>query len=51
MPKNGKKLVEKVQKYKRLKFDNLSLIDESLVHEENSIFKKIYSKSDVCRLN
>jgi len=36
----------------RLKFDNISLTDESLVDKENSIWKKyIYSKSDVYGLN
>jgi hypothetical protein len=44
-------LVEKVQKCKRLKFDSLLLTDESLVDKENSILKKIYSKSDVYGLN
>jgi hypothetical protein len=36
----------------RLKFDSISLTDESLVDKENSIWKKnIYSKSDVYGLN
>jgi len=48
---NDQKLVEKVQKCKRLKFDSLLLTDESLVDKENSILKKIYSKSDVYGLN
>jgi hypothetical protein len=30
-------LVEEVQKYKGLKFDNISLTDESFVDKENSI--------------
>jgi hypothetical protein len=51
MPKNGQKLVEGIQKFKRLKFDSLSLTDESPVDKENSIFEKIYSKSDVYGLN
>jgi hypothetical protein len=45
------KFVEEVQKCKMLKFDNISLTDESPVNKENSILKKIYSKSDVYRLN
>jgi len=45
------KLVEEVQKCKRLKFDSMSLIDESSVDKENSILKKKYSKSDVYRFN
>ena len=51
MLKNSQKLVEEVQKCKRLKFDSLSLSDESPVDKENSILKKIYSKSDVDGLN
>jgi len=36
----------------RLKFDSISLTDESLVDKENSIWKKnIYWKSDVYGLN
>jgi hypothetical protein len=36
----------------RLKFDSISLTNESLVDKENSIWKKkIYSKSDVYGLN
>jgi len=45
------KFVEEVQKCKMLKFDSISLTDESPVNKENSILKKIYSKSDVYRLN
>jgi len=37
MLKNSQKLVEEVQKYKGLKFDSISLTDESLVDKENSI--------------
>ena len=33
-------LVDDVQKYKMLKFDSLSLTDESHVDKENSILKK-----------
>jgi len=51
MLKNSQKLVEEVQKCKTLKFDSLSLSDESPVDKENSILKKIYSKSDVNGLN
>jgi len=51
MLKNDQKLVEEVQKCKRLKFDSLSLTDESSVDKENSILKKIYSKLDVYGLN
>jgi hypothetical protein len=51
MLKNDQKLVEEVQKYKRLKFDNLSLTDESPIDKENSIFEKIYLKSDVYGFN
>jgi hypothetical protein len=51
MPKKKPKFVEEVQKCKRLKFDSISLTDESPVDKENSILKKIYSKSDVYRLN
>jgi hypothetical protein len=47
MPNNGQKLVEEVQKYKRLKFNNISSTDESPVDKENSILKNMYSKSDV----
>ena len=45
------KLVEEVQKYKRLKFNSVLLTDVSSVDKENSILKKLYSKSDVYRLN
>jgi hypothetical protein len=37
MPKKNQKLVEEVQKCKRLKFNSISLIDESHVDQENSI--------------
>jgi histidinol phosphatase-like PHP family hydrolase len=40
MPKHGQKFVEEVQKCKRLKFDSISLTDESPVDKENSIFEK-----------
>ena len=40
MPKNGQKLVEKVQKCKSLKFDSISLTVESPVDKESSILKK-----------
>jgi hypothetical protein len=39
MLKNGQKLVEEVQKCKMLKFDSLSLTDESPIDKENSILK------------
>jgi hypothetical protein len=51
MPNNGQKLVEDVQKYKRLKFNSISSADKSPVDKENSILKNIYSKSDVYRLH
>jgi hypothetical protein len=51
MPNNGQKLVEDVQKYKRLKFNSISSADESSVDKENSILKNIYSKSDVYGLH
>jgi hypothetical protein len=51
MLKNSQKLVEEVQKCKRLKFGSLSLSAESPVDKENLILKKIYSKSDVNGLN
>jgi len=37
MPKNSQKLVEEVQKCKKIKFDSISLTGESLVNKENSI--------------
>jgi hypothetical protein len=37
MPKNGQNLVEKVQKYKRLKFDSISLTGDGTVDKENLI--------------
>jgi hypothetical protein len=40
MPKNYQKLVEEVQKCKRLKFNSISLTDESTIDKENSILKK-----------
>jgi hypothetical protein len=39
-PKNGQKLVEEVKKIQILKFDSISLTNESLVDKENSILKK-----------
>jgi len=35
-------LVEEVQECKRLKFDSLSLTEESPIDKENSILKKTY---------
>jgi hypothetical protein len=37
-------LVEEIQKCKRLKFDSISLTDESPVEKENSILKKYIFK-------
>jgi hypothetical protein len=50
MLKNGQKLVEEVQKCKRLKFDSISLTGEGPVNKENSILEKS-SKSNVYGLN
>jgi len=40
MPKNGQNLVEKVQKYKRLKFDSISLTGDGTVDKENLIWRR-----------
>jgi hypothetical protein len=37
MPKKKPKLVEEVQKCKKVKFDSIFFTDESLVDKENSI--------------
>jgi hypothetical protein len=37
MPKKRPKLVEEIQKCKRLKFDSIFFTGESLVNKENSI--------------
>jgi hypothetical protein len=37
MPKNGQKLVEEVQKCKKLKFDSISLTSEGTVDKKNLI--------------
>ena len=47
----GTKLVEKVQKCKRLKFDSIFLTDESLVDKENSSWGKKSLQSDVYGFN
>jgi len=47
----GTKLVEKVQKCKRLKFDSIFLTDESPVDKENSSWGKKSLQSDVYGFN
>jgi len=48
-PENSQRLVEEVQKIKRLKFDNIFFTDEDSINKENSIFnlRKKSPKSDV----
>ena len=48
-PENSQKLVEEVQKIKRLKFDNIFFTDEDSIDKENSIFnlRTKSPKSDV----
>jgi hypothetical protein len=45
------KLIEEVQKYKRLKFDNMFLTDESPVDKKNSSWGRKSLKSDIYVLN
>jgi hypothetical protein len=37
-PKNGYRLVEEVQKKKRLKFDSIFFTDENFIDKENLIY-------------
>jgi hypothetical protein len=48
-PENSQRLVEEVQKIKRLKFDNIFFTDEDSIDKENLIFnlRKKSPKSDV----